>query len=295
VTARSPPNAGAEAGAPNPPPLPKPPNADALAAPKAGAEACPNAGVLEAPKAGMLAAPNAGVLAAPKAGVLPAPNAGALEAPNAGVPDAPNASEPDCVAPKAGALAAPNAGAVTADPPKAGALAAAPKALLALAPNMPTGALDCAGAEAAPGPKFGVLPAPKAMLPLLKPMPVPAAGARNPEDVAAEAAGAPMKVKDEAAAEDAGAIKEGMGKPVVEGTSGVGPVSSATKGFAAPAEPADGDTDMLLSRLRPLPCQEWKTLTSEPFLILLDSWTIENVCVAIEIHLSQCSTGSMHT
>ncbi len=240
-TAYSPPKAGA-AGAPNPPPPPppKPPNAGALPAPKAGVEACPKDGTVEAPNAG----------------ALPAPKAGVLDAPNAGVPDAPNTREPDWVAPNAGVLATPNAGAVTGGAPKGGALAAAPKPLLALAPNMPTAALDCAGAEAAPASKAGVLAGPPnvGMLPLLKPMPVLAAGARNPEIAAADAAPAP-KVKDEAAAaEEAGIMKEG--KPVVEGATGVGPVSSATKGLAAPADPADGDTDMLLSRLRPLPCRQ---------------------------------------
>lgn len=237
-----PPKAGADA--PNAP-TPKLPNAGALPAPKAGAEAC-------WPKAGVDDAPNTGVLPAPKAGVLAAPNAGVL--------DAPKASEPDWVAPNAGTLAA--------GAPKAGALAGAPNALLAPAPNKPD---CCAAADDAPAPKAsagalasaapkagvlwapnaGALPAPKLMVPPMSDL-----------DAAGAAAVAAPKVKEEAAAEeDCGSRKDGAGKPVVDGSSGAGPVSRATKGLAAPAEPADGDTDMLLSRLLPLPCPRASTIT----------------------------------
>ena len=253
----SPPKAGA-APPPNPP-LPKPPKAGALPAPKAGAEACPkgagleepnagalpapNAGVLDDPNAGALEPPNAGVLEAANAGALEAPNTGALDAPNAGVLDAPKVSGPDWVAPNAGVLAA--APKAAAEPPKAGALAGAAKPLFVLTPNMPMGALDGWEAEAMAAPKAGMLPLRKPRL-----LPTPADG--KPEDEALGAAAEAPNVKDEATAAEGGAMNEGAGGPLVVGASGVGPVPSATKGLAAPA-PADGETDMLLSRLRTLP------------------------------------------
>ncbi len=222
-----------------------------LEAPNAGALPAPNAGVLDDPNAGTLEPPNAGVLEAANAGVLEAPITGVLAAPNGGVLDAPKVSGPDWVAPNAGVLAAaPKAG---IELPKAGVLAGGPKPLFALAPNMPMGALDGWEAEAAAAPKAGVLAAPNAgTLPLRKPRPQPTAADGKPEDEALAAAAEAPKVKDEAAAAEGGAMNEGTGKPLVVGASGVGPVSSATKGLAAPA-PADGETDMLLSRLRPLP------------------------------------------
>lgn len=211
------------------------------------------------PKLGALLAagwPNAGVLAPlPKAGVLaPAPNAGAL--PKAGA--VPRLANAGAMAPlsEAGTLAAvPKSGVLDAvvepapKPPKLPVLGAEPAV-----PNVGNEPAPNAGAVLAP--KAGMLvPAcaallllPNTMLVLLPPGALLAA-ALEPKANAVAAVGAA------AGAEEAEAVrKAGTGNADVAGGL---VLSGSVKGVAVPpVEPAGGEMDMLLSRLRPpaLPC-----------------------------------------
>lgn len=202
---------------------------------------CPNAPpkapTLVFPKPAALATPNAGVVAPPKAGVL----APVAEAPNAPVPPAAPPKgppiEPCCAWEVAGALPAA---------PKAGALPPAPKAGAEPKPKVRPPPEPNAGAEL--DPKAGTLAAPKATW-------LAAAGANAfAEDSAVAAVDAAPNVKLPAAEvfDNAALLEAGKLKAPAAGAEAA--ASRVVKGLALAAETADGDMDMLLSRLRPLPC-----------------------------------------